>query len=1137
MTNRLPKPIADVSEIDIDSHTVIEASAGTGKTYTIERLVLRLLKEKKVSNLDEILIVTFTEKAASELRHRIRGLLQDEFQAAPCITIKQAIESFESASIYTIHGFCNRILRDFAFESFSHFTCSLTDERSLIKEILSGIITEDWPKTYGDHLALLISISGFPDAKGRNTSLWIKKCIDLTEKYRPAAGDVLIPSPGTDVSAAVSSINQNIADACNKLQRLMPYHEDIDQNSLYLAYMSLNINKKKLSAKLKVLSLLIRLIACYRNKSLTIPYFIEWKKQIFEFCSTFDFLNDSWNKSGQDFMLKLPELLQIISIANELLMIDSEKLEHILMSDTAVLIKEKALKHKLRNGLYTYDDMITDLYNTLMQSSRSDLASILRKKYSYALIDEFQDTDMLQWSIFKFIFLNSKNKLFVIGDPKQAIYSFRGADVYAYYSAKVDMLENHNAVFYCLNENWRSCPQLITFFNNLFIGKTWFSDPNIAYEPNSFPKNKSIEHHNLNNNIVAVNLSELSPSGALAAFSAFIASEIKKILKFEKGTSLDDFAILIGKWKEAIIIENELKAADIPYIFYKKEGLFQTDEAYEIDIVLSSLSDQNNQDLKRKAMITNFFRVPPASLDSDQSSLNAAKLYIRLTELCEINDWPNLAIELMESAGLKSEDSIRESYISSERYKAILRLLFKQAKADNMTILSLRDDLKRLIATSFNDPDISLSSNTSDGNVRIMTVHAAKGLQFRIIFLASGFSLPKKNKFSTYHMNSKKIFDLCDTNNTNEFFKSEVDHETERLFYVAATRAIDRMYLPYYTPTKNGTRFAGILGTKLNSVISGIASSIDHINITEYDFTFGNMQRNDTPQNLHVPLILPQPLFNDEKTSFFDRRTLINSFTDITANLDEHSDYQRHLEFQPKNKYTLDDNSLWSNIPFGIETGLLFHEILEQIDFSIFSENKFNSETIESQITDLIEKCINRHYTLCATLDQLRGSIIKILYSILSTPIDSAGFKLSDINNKDRLNEVEFYFKTDESTSRKPTGIRQWASSFMHGFIDMIFIKDKRYFFADWKTNYIEEGYLADSIRKNMIESNYTIQFSIYTQAVILWLKRAVQGFSYHEHFGGIYYFYLRGMDPNHPGQGIFFHRPDTESDLYNKLF
>lgn len=158
-----PTPIQNSGQIDLDRHSVIEASAGTGKTFTIEHLVVDLLKKGKVTSLDEILAVTYTEKAAGELRDRIRTNITKSLEQERSDFLQMALDTFDSASIFTIHGFCNRILQEYAFENGGQFQYELIDDTEVYRKVLTMIMRDIWPERYGDRLKSILEISQFPE--------------------------------------------------------------------------------------------------------------------------------------------------------------------------------------------------------------------------------------------------------------------------------------------------------------------------------------------------------------------------------------------------------------------------------------------------------------------------------------------------------------------------------------------------------------------------------------------------------------------------------------------------------------------------------------------------------------------------------------------------------------------------------------------------------------------------------------------------------------------------------------------------------------------------------------------------------------------------------------------------------------
>ncbi len=162
--------VHDCGEIDLGKHALIEASAGTGKTYTIENLVVRLLEERADLGLENILLVTFTEKATSELKMRIREKIEHSLknpggEGEKSRKLQDALDIFDQAPIYTIHGFCQTVLRDFAFENGTVFQSEVMEDAPLFNTLLKEQMRSLWPKRYGKDLAKVLKISGFNEKK------------------------------------------------------------------------------------------------------------------------------------------------------------------------------------------------------------------------------------------------------------------------------------------------------------------------------------------------------------------------------------------------------------------------------------------------------------------------------------------------------------------------------------------------------------------------------------------------------------------------------------------------------------------------------------------------------------------------------------------------------------------------------------------------------------------------------------------------------------------------------------------------------------------------------------------------------------------------------------------------------------
>ncbi len=489
--------VHDFNQIDLTRHGLIEASAGTGKTYTIENLVVRLLKETDVE-LENILLVTFTEKAASELKIRIREKLEGELDGSKdsgetSKKLRDTLDAFDKAPIHTIHGFCQTVLRDFAFENSVLFQSEVINDAPLFETLLKEQMRKDWPEIYGGHLEEILEISRFNQRKGS----FLDTIIKLAQSLHKAAGDRLLP----DLKGrGFKEIKEGIASACMEIKALLGSDGEFSRG-----YAELNFNA---GAKKNIL------------KNIGVPvedYFEKAEEGRFDIRTLMDLMAQvedtksigrrgleclvpkKWNKGGAN--LEVCPNLEALKHKLEKLSIRLNDLQYTLPVEAIYRLQDDVSRTKKGHGWISYYDMLSLVEKALYNDNSANLLGKLRHRFKVAFIDEFQDTDPVQWRIFRKIFIDSRdndlqNLLFVIGDPKQAIYSFRGADVYAYLSARNEMegLETQGrARLYSLSVNWRSQPALITAFNNLFCGEAWFKPQTtagefeIGYQSTGFP--------------------------------------------------------------------------------------------------------------------------------------------------------------------------------------------------------------------------------------------------------------------------------------------------------------------------------------------------------------------------------------------------------------------------------------------------------------------------------------------------------------------------------------------------------------------------------------------------------------------------------------------------------------------------
>ncbi|MCL1065462.1 exodeoxyribonuclease V subunit beta [Shewanella olleyana] len=849
--------------------SLIEASAGTGKTYTISGLYLRLLLgENDNENKDEvirapltceqILVVTFTNAATEELRDRIRKRIQvafkcfigletdDEFvnalyqqipESERSIALRRldlALKSLDEAAIFTIHGFCQRILSDMAFESSLLFESEFTLDDS---EFLHHAVRDFWRETCYPLPPVLAQVVanefGSPD--------------DLAKQLRQLLG-----ATQAKTSLITKDFNKLTSELMQSLSRFKMRWPADSETALTLLH-SLPLNGARFGKKAD-----------------------EYPK----LAAMFDRLSN-WVKAEHGLppikdleMLALSELKlnkggEVPTPAEAPLLDHIERLfELINQIKPAFLVRAKdgiklrfALQKAQRN-LMTPDDLLITLAGALEPSEQDSsleqasdsvvsqqLAKAIAKRFPVALIDEFQDTDPLQFAIFSAIYQQQKQldklSLLMIGDPKQAIYAFRGADIHTYIQARKQTQAHYN-----LETNYRSSTALVNGVNQLFSqhDDPFISDA-IPYDVVNTPKsadNKRLTEAATNAAALRIKLlaeddSGLNKTTARKVLAADAASEIKRLLTESQdgqcymGNNTDpvknkpliakDIAVLVRDRNEAAVMKKALSERNIGAVFLSRDSVFKTQEAFELAIILRALANPKDERSLRSAMATelmgyNAEQIHLFNQDEEQRQdlldkfahwhqlwsrhgiMPALLSLASETELIKRylakghTDKSALAnghseIEISES----SETESGERRLTDFRHLAEL-LQQKATELDGSSALINWFEQQLIEGQGSDEQQLRLESEQN--LVQIVTIHKSKGLEYPVCFVPF-ISLARDNRRKPtpmlYHQNDQLIWDVEATKEGWEQYKQENLAEDLRLLYVALTRPVYVCYL------------------------------------------------------------------------------------------------------------------------------------------------------------------------------------------------------------------------------------------------------------------------------------------------------------------------------------------------------
>lgn len=1182
---KIPLELKSVNDIDTDRHGVIEASAGAGKTYTIENLILRMIKQG--CPLQAILVVTFTEKAAGELLERIRSKIESELESfeEDNAILSEALNQFDRAQIFTIHGFCQRILNEYAFENNLQFEHELVDDAEIYEKVLKKIMREDWPERYGENLSDLLWFSGFGD----NPEKWMQTVIRVAQDWKSELGERMIPHPDTDFS--YEALGLKLIGALEALDRIIgdiPSGE-FCEHPFYAGYGELNFNKRSRSCRQRdYLDPVFQLLTDYKTLMASTP---EDRKawailnRIRDFLVQIDALKDSeglcfqslipgkWNKGGDNSMTVCPDLGRFVDGLCELRRIYGNAQLQLSVS-TIVQVKKDVMDYKSNRGLISFDDMLSLLYGALSPDADAEAANLrqtLQDRYRFGLVDEFQDTDMIQWHIFKTIFVNNSditgNRLFIIGDPKQAIYGFRGADVHAYLKAKTEMIADFNAELYYLPFNWRSMPDLIDTYNPIFRNENWFSDHgdiayiDIGYPADEIRRAQLFEDRSGRQAVTMVEQEIAADKASIARkkMAEFIAAESEKLL-FDhplifkdkqriRRLTAGDICILVRKAKESIIIEKALRDRNIPCTFYKKPGLFDSEEAAQLSCLLNALANPSDNTAFFKALLTRFFNIPKENIAHYENlppEHPIKNLFLEWRELCTKRKWGRLFAAFYEQTGLiyreMTEPDAERRHTNYEQLTQHLEIIAYTRNFDIVELSDHFDKLRRKIIKPDEDSDIH-RIETEKPKVQIMTIHASKGLEFPVVFLAGGFTnTPGRDGFYKLHDAEGNVFyDL--SLSEKDRFKHEQEEEEKRLYYVAITRAIYKLYLPFF-PRPKGPRNSPITGFIYQSLAEVRDAFEFPLPVIDSPATTDNISPEETETANNF--IIPDPLLPKTESAFRNRVVLVDSFSGIVSRPasreqpslipEPHEILDETVIEKTDDDTAKDSDTALENIehrlPPGARTGDFIHAVFENIDFQTVYHARDFSELIRAgaETLDTLRYWLNiYHIAEDAGKEEIYiREAARILWNTLHTPLNPHGLSLGRLEAGDRIHELEFYYPLPDTSMGGIPEITTEKNGYLKGFIDLIFRWQNHIYIADWKSNYLENGYGEEAIRHSMDHHNYHLQYKVYAVALRRWLKTM----PHPPEFGGIYYFFVRGMDGVSADNGIFFYKPENDAEI-----
>lgn len=1181
----------NVFEISFDGIHLIEASAGTGKTYNIASLYVRALVELNLT-VQDILVVTYTEAATKELRERLMSRLresvyalekqdpgQDDFLNDLCESIvdtetavkklKNAIRSFDESAIYTIHGFCFQALQEQAFESRAMFDAELIGDD---KEIIREVIDDYW-------------------------RVYVKKHSEKRE-YRPLLKFIIEKgfTPDDLTQEFSSYLGKPYLNVCP--QEYKP--DNLDENLIRLTDLFEQMKKEWNSSRDEIFDMLDEgHLSNYRTGWLEgwVLNMEQWLNSEVAPISLFDQFR-KFTQSVIDESLKVASKKKGIRPPNHPFFQSADTYKNIAESLQEYDITFRLdLFHHLRESLYkkkeelrqlSYDDLLTRLNDALSDGARGErLARNLRKAYPIALVDEFQDTDPIQYAIFKSMYRDAgkDTALYMIGDPKQSIYSFRGADIFSYLEAKKDAPKDRT---YSLNRNFRSVPDLIEATNQFFGTRdNPFILEDITYS--CVEEGKSLDAYSQltidGERAIPFEIRELHGSedklpvnkGTGEERSAEdTASQIELLLrKSNQGRATigkdpvkaADIAVLVRKHFQADMIRDALKKRGIKSVQYSQDSVFKSEEAEELQYILKAIAEPAEEGFVRAALATKTMGYSAEDLLKFEEEDSAW-----VEKLNRFSGWH----EAWQDSGFAymfrlfiHEEKIAEKVIrrsDGERKLTNLihlsELMQKREQEGETGTRSLLQWLARKREEANKDQEEEQLRLESDENlVKVVTMHRSKGLEYPIVFCPFLWHSPEYNDSGEpiiYHDRNDEtkvnldFYGKSDPERGRKRFRMAQEDlaESVRLAYVAITRAEQKCFISWVHAKKSEYSPLGylLLGQeKAFEVLQGVAAKDGYNSVKTADFEQAiNNLGSEHPHLFSIQkgmesgqqqLYLEDRTENLEKAKVFTRQApllsgyTISSFSSLIQNKEDdyEIDYDILLENESENEETSSGNSELTvfNFPKGPNPGTAIHNIFEDISFDDLDNAKH-----------LIEEALIRQDIDTKWVDVVYTLIHQTVSKNLSRQGDP--LRLKDIKSENILAEMEFYFRSGESELQEllkiirrdkniPGTVTGYSDEgYIKGFIDLTFQFQGKYYILDYKTNHLGEGvdkYDQGALNHEITEAMYDLQYHLYILALHRYLDKTMEQYSYDTHIGGAFYLFVRGI--NEQGrEGIYFDRP-----------
>ncbi len=1189
--------LLDPLRFALRGRSLIEASAGTGKTFTIAALYLRLVLGHggdaafpSPLTPPQILVVTFTEAATKELRDRIRHRLAEaaawfqqtgseaagddflrELRAAypadewpACARVlRLAAEWMDEAAVSTIHGWCNRMLREHAFASGSLFSQELEADQD---DLLDEALRDYWRREF----------YGLPEADARTVAEWWPSPAQLgavVRKLLPHAADGAAVAPPRESLRLARESNRATLAA---LKAPWPAWCEELPAVIETAVRAGHVPRGKLQQR----------------------HYVNWLGKLRQWCGgpqlQPELTGTAWSRLTPEGLQAIwhpgaplpshPAFVALRDLRAQLAQLSDARPD--VLRHAARWVAQRLAAEQDRLARMGFDDLLTRLEAALRGPNAERLAQTIRAQFPVALIDEFQDTDPVQYAIFRAIYGAAPDDaaaLVLIGDPKQAIYAFRGADIHTYLAARRDTAGRHAT----LGTNFRSSAPMVAAVNRFFALAEERSEGEGAFlfrrgGENPLPFYEVAAAGRAEAWVVqgqpaaALTCWWLDPPQAprpqayLEAMAAGCAAEIVRLLLLgQRGEAgfvgpgglrplqPSDIAVLVNSRHEARQLQRALQRRDVRSVYLSDhDNVYRTTAASELQRLLQACAEPEDGTRLRAALGTALLGLDWAALDRlqrDEHHWEARLLQFRDYRL----QWRRQGVLPMLRKLLHDFGVPRRLLAAGDERQLtdvlhLAELLQKASAVLDGEHALVRHLAEQREAAAMQPGERQLRLESDADLVKVVTVHKSKGLEYPLVFVpfaatcrpARATDLP----LQWHDDEGRRQVALAEAEGVVERADRERLGEDLRKFYVALTRGrfatwVGLAPLPEFARCAPGYLLTGgrsLAPGELAGVLRSAFAQLDGVDIAEVPAESAARYRADT----RAPQFAPEPRL----PAHARERWWIASYSALRLADEEQArplppasaeeaNYLEDAIAEPPAPAPIAAGNL-HGFPRGAAAGTFLHGVLEAAALQGFGQVLVDPSAVDALIQ---KRCEERGWGEAWTLPLQRW-----LADFLATPLALHGLEgarpLRPADLKSLQVEMEFWFPADQVDTlaldalvtrhtlqgvARPALAPQQLHGMLKGFMDLVFEHDGRYYVADYKSNWLgahDADYTAEAMRAEVLKHRYELQYAIYLFALHRLLRSRLPDYDYDRHVGGAVYLFLRGHAA--PTQGLHVERP-----------